>query len=165
MRNSDRDSEFTDFVVAQRRRLVRAAQLLTVGDESWAEDLVQTTLTKVYLAWPKVRRADDPLRYAQRMLTNTFIDDTRRGYRGKELTSGEPADHGGTVEELPISRCVTSSCEHSPASLRSNAPSWYSGTGWTSTSRRPLRPSGAPPAPSSPPTPAPSPICGRHSNR
>ena len=101
MRNSDRDSEFTDFVVAQRRRLVRAARLLTVGDESWAEDLVQTTLTKVYLAWPKVRRADDPLRYAQRMLTNTFIDDTRRGYRGKELTSGEPADHGGTVEEPP----------------------------------------------------------------
>jgi RNA polymerase sigma-70 factor (sigma-E family) len=89
---TDRDAEFTEFVTAQRTRLARAARLLAVGDAALAEDLVQTTLTKVYLAWPKVRRADDPVRYAHRMLTNAFIDDTRRAYRGRELSRPEPAD-------------------------------------------------------------------------
>jgi len=85
VRSRDRDAEFTEFVVAHRQRLLRAAQWLTVGDRAHAEDLVQTALTKAYVAWPKVRRADDPLRYTQRILTNAFVDDTRRAYRGREL--------------------------------------------------------------------------------
>ena len=92
MRTTDRDAEFTGFVDAHRSRLLRAARLLAAGDEALAEDLVQTTLTKVYLAWPKVRRADDPVRYAHRMLTNAFIDDTRRAYRRNEQSHAEPAD-------------------------------------------------------------------------
>ncbi len=94
MRTTDRDAEFTGFVTAHRSRLLRAARLLAAGDEALAEDLVQTTLTKVYLAWPKVRRADDPVRYAHRMLTNAFIDDTRRAYRRNEKSLAEPADPG-----------------------------------------------------------------------
>ena len=103
MRTTDRDSEFTEFVGAHRSRLLRAARLLAAGDEAFAEDLVQTTLTKVYLAWPKVRRADDPVRYAHRMLSNAFIDDTRRAYRrnetshdalgDSEMPGVEPADY------------------------------------------------------------------------
>jgi RNA polymerase sigma-70 factor (sigma-E family) len=92
VRTTDRDAEFTGFVTAYRSRLLRAARLLAAGDEALAEDLVQTTLTKVYLAWPKVRRADDPVRYAHRMLTNAFIDDTRRAYRRNEQSHAEPAD-------------------------------------------------------------------------
>lgn len=99
MRTTDRDAEFTEFVTAQRSRLLRAARLLAVGDEAMAEDLVQTTLTKVYLAWPKVRRADDPVRYAHRMLTNAFIDDTRRAYRGRELSRSEPGEPRTPVAE------------------------------------------------------------------
>lgn len=53
MRTPDRDAEFTAFVSEHRPRLVRAARLLAAGDEALAEDLVQTTLTKAYLAWPK----------------------------------------------------------------------------------------------------------------
>ncbi len=110
MRTTDRDQEFTGFVGEQRWRLLRAARLLAAGDEAYAEDLVQTTLTKVYLAWPKVRRADDPLRYAHRMLTNAFIDDTRRAYRRKELSHAEPPDPGlpgaepadGTVRDVVL---------------------------------------------------------------
>ncbi len=99
MRTIDRDAEFTGFVGAQRSRLLRAARLLAAGDEAFAEDLVQTTLTKVYLAWPKVRRADDPVRYAHRMLTNTFIDDTRRAFRRKEIPHPEPTDSRTPVAE------------------------------------------------------------------
>ena len=97
MRTSERDAEFTGFVGAQRPRLLRAARLLAVGDEAMAEDLVQTTLTKVYVAWPKVRKADDPVRYAHRMLTNAFIDETRRAYRGRERPEAEPTEPRATV--------------------------------------------------------------------
>lgn len=94
MRTTDRDTEFTGFVEAHRPQLLRAARLLAAGDDATAEDLVQTTLTKVYLAWPKVRRADDPVRYAHRMLTNAFIDDTRRAYRRREQPQPVPPDPG-----------------------------------------------------------------------
>ena len=99
MRTTDRDTEFTVFVTAQRARLLRAARLLAVGDTALAEDLVQTTLTKVYVAWPKVRQADDPVRYAHRMLTNAFIDETRRAYRGRERPQAESTEPRTTLGE------------------------------------------------------------------
>jgi RNA polymerase sigma-70 factor (sigma-E family) len=99
VRTTERDAEFTGFVAAHRSRLLRAARLLAAGDDAFAEDLVQTTLTKVYLAWPKVRQADDPVRYAHRMLTNAFIDDTRRAYRRKETSHAELAEPGTPAAE------------------------------------------------------------------
>jgi len=86
MRATTRDTEFTSFVETNRPALVRLGRLLTAGDEARAEDLVQIALTKLYLAWPKVVAADDQLRYAQRTVTNTFIDDGRRGYRREHPT-------------------------------------------------------------------------------
>ena len=50
MRTDQRDSEFTEFVLAQRPALVRMARLLTAGDEAFAEDLVQAALTKLHVA-------------------------------------------------------------------------------------------------------------------
>lgn len=98
MRTTERDAEFTTFVTTHRSRLVRAARLLTAGDAALAEDLVQTTLTKAYLAWPKVRRADDVASYAHRILTNAFIDDSRRAHRGREVVAFQPegVDHPTT---------------------------------------------------------------------
>jgi len=101
VRKTSRDDEFTGFVVHHRPQLMRSARLLAAGDAAFAEDIVQSTLTKLYLAWPKVRRAVSPLRYAQRTLTNTFIDDTRRGYRGKELTSAEPPEQASPIVDEP----------------------------------------------------------------
>jgi RNA polymerase sigma-70 factor (sigma-E family) len=98
VRTTDRDAEFIGFVTAQRPRLLRAARLLAVGDEALAEDLVQTTLTKVYVAWPKVRRADDPVRYAHRMLSNAFIDETRRAHRNRERPEAQPTEPRTAVE-------------------------------------------------------------------
>lgn len=92
MRTSERDAGFTSFVTRHRGNLLRAARLLATGDEVFAEDLVQTTLTKTYLAWPKVCAADDPLRYAQRMLTNVFIDESRLARRRRERSVADPAD-------------------------------------------------------------------------
>src|SRR5215469_1203175 len=48
-----RDEEFSAFVAARRTELVRSACLLTAGDQHMAEDLVQTALAKLYMAWPR----------------------------------------------------------------------------------------------------------------
>lgn len=100
MRTTERDAEFTAFVAAHRPALLRAARLLAVGDESFAEDLVQTALTKAYLAWPRVRTADDPVRYTHRILTNTFLDEARRARRGREWLDADPGDGSGPASRL-----------------------------------------------------------------
>jgi RNA polymerase sigma-70 factor (sigma-E family) len=92
MRPSDRDAQFTDFATAQRSTLVRTARLLTAGDEALAEDLVQTTLTKLYVQWPRVRRAGNPVGYARTSLTHVFIDETRRAHRRRETIGPGPID-------------------------------------------------------------------------
>lgn len=91
MRDEDRSSEFVEFTRTHRRDLMRTASLLCAGDEAHAEDLVQATLTKLYLSWSRVRRADSPLAYARTSLTHLFIDETKRAHRRRETTSADPA--------------------------------------------------------------------------
>src|ERR1044072_2641298 len=78
-RQSERDTEFVEFVTAQRTALVRMARLLTAGDDAAAEDLVQTTLTRLYVHWPRVRRAGNPVGYARTSLTPAFGDPQHPG--------------------------------------------------------------------------------------
>ena len=89
MRGTQRDTEFVDFVTAQRTALLRMARLLTAGDDAHAEDLVQTTLTKLYVHWPRVRRAGNPVGYARTSLTHAFVDEQRRAHRRRETPTAE----------------------------------------------------------------------------
>ena len=82
--STQRDTEFVEFVTAQRTPLVRMARLLTAGDDASAEDLVQTTLTRLYVHWSRVRRAGNPVGYARTSLTHAFIDEQRRAYSRRE---------------------------------------------------------------------------------
>lgn len=95
MRDDERSAEFVAFTRAHRADLVRTAVLLCAGDEAYAEDLVQTTLTKLYLAWGRVRRADSPLAYARRSLTHVFFDELKRAHRRRERVVAEPASSSG----------------------------------------------------------------------
>ncbi|MFF2775276.1 SigE family RNA polymerase sigma factor [Streptomyces sp. NPDC058052] len=70
------DADFADFATAAWPRLVRTAQLLT-GDFHEAEDLVQTTLAKVYGRWRKVPRDAIDL-YVRRALVNNNLSRLRR---------------------------------------------------------------------------------------
>ena len=54
MRPSD-DDRFTAFVTANSATLFRTAYLMS-GDYQRAEDLLQTTLVRVYQHWPRVRQ-------------------------------------------------------------------------------------------------------------
>jgi RNA polymerase sigma-70 factor (sigma-E family) len=92
MRTDQRDSEFVEFVTAQRTALLRTARLLTAGDEAYAEDLVQTTLTRLYVHWPRVRRAGNPVGYARTSLTHAFVDEQRRAHRRREQTTDQPRE-------------------------------------------------------------------------
>jgi RNA polymerase sigma-70 factor (sigma-E family) len=92
MRASERDTEFIEFVTAQRVALVRMARLLTAGDDAAAEDLVQTTLTRLYVHWGRVRRAGNPVGYARTSLTHAFVDEQRRAYKRRELTTDVVTD-------------------------------------------------------------------------
>jgi len=73
---ADRDDDYTAFATAAAPRLFRTA-LLLCGDWHLAEDLVQTTLAKLYVAWTKVARADSPEAYARGTLTKTFLSHRR----------------------------------------------------------------------------------------
>jgi RNA polymerase sigma-70 factor (sigma-E family) len=70
--------DFADFVNADATRLLRVAYLLT-GDREAAEDLLQDTLERVYVAWPRV---DNPFAYARTALVrrsaNRWRDRLRR---------------------------------------------------------------------------------------
>ncbi|TWD83471.1 RNA polymerase sigma-70 factor (sigma-E family) [Kribbella amoyensis] len=96
-----RDQEFSEYVATRRSRLVGTAYLLC-GDRHQAEDLVQTALAKLYVAWPRVRRADGADAYVRRILVNAGIDASRRPWR-REQTSGElperPMDEGLGLED------------------------------------------------------------------
>jgi len=78
MPQSLRAEEFSAFVQASRVELLRSACLLTAGDTYLAEDLVQTALARLYLAWPRVRRSGTQAAYARRIVVNAHIDEVRR---------------------------------------------------------------------------------------
>src|SRR5215467_5079355 len=76
---TSRDEEFSAFVRTRRSELLRSACLLTAGDTHLAEDLVQTALARLYVAWPRVRRSGkQAIAYTWRIVLHAHIDEVRR---------------------------------------------------------------------------------------
>ncbi|WP_405062277.1 SigE family RNA polymerase sigma factor [Kribbella sp. NBC_01505] len=102
-----RRAEFEDFVAARYGQLLRTAYLLT-QDRALAEDLVQTTLARCWLAWARI---EDPAGYVHRTMVNTYSAWWRRRWNGEQPTEelphspqydGEPAvDLGSALKRLP----------------------------------------------------------------
>jgi RNA polymerase sigma-70 factor (sigma-E family) len=84
---ASREDEFISFAEAAAAGLLGTAYLLC-GDWHAAEDLTQTTLTKVFAAWYRIRNQDSAQAYAKRTLLNTYFVDCRRKRRG-EVLSGD----------------------------------------------------------------------------
>jgi RNA polymerase sigma-70 factor (sigma-E family) len=87
----DRDAEFGEYLDSRAAVMRRTAYLLCGGDWHRAEDLVQTTLTKIYVAWPRIRRDGSVDAYSRKVMVRTAIDESRKAYRRRE----------SVVEELP----------------------------------------------------------------
>ncbi|WP_243710067.1 sigma-70 family RNA polymerase sigma factor [Micromonospora sp. KC213] len=90
-RPSEQDREFTEFVMTRRAGLVRVATLLVSGDLAKAEDVVQTALTRLYLAWPRVR-PDTVDAYARRCVVNAATDERRSLFRRREQVRAQLPD-------------------------------------------------------------------------
>jgi RNA polymerase sigma-70 factor (sigma-E family) len=80
---------FTEFATAAAPRLRRTAFLLS-GDWHTAEDLVQATLTKIFVSWRRISQMDALLPYATRVLLNTYLSGQRRKRVAELLLSKFP---------------------------------------------------------------------------
>lgn len=85
------DEQFREFARAQSGPLRRFGYLLC-ADWHLAEDLVQTTLVKMYRAWPRLQRRDTVSRYARQTLLRCWLDEKRRPWRRSESRDGELPD-------------------------------------------------------------------------
>jgi RNA polymerase sigma-70 factor (sigma-E family) len=71
------EADFRAFVAARSPSLLWFAHVLT-GDRHHAEDVVQTALAKTALAWPRLRRKDNPEGYVRRAIVTTHLNTMRR---------------------------------------------------------------------------------------
>ncbi len=83
------DAEFRQFVAARSAALLRTAYLL-VGDWAHAEDVLQTALTKTYLAWRRLGEIEAVEAYARRVLVTTATSWWRRRWHGERPTAVMP---------------------------------------------------------------------------
>jgi len=88
---TDRDADFTAYLEARQGRLLRTAYLLT-GDQHQAEDLLQTSLAKLYLAWDKVRERGAIDAYARRIMVNENNSAWRKPWKRREHATDFGAD-------------------------------------------------------------------------
>jgi RNA polymerase sigma-70 factor (ECF subfamily) len=84
-----RETQFRDFVAARSAALLRIAYLVS-GDVHLAEDLLQTTLARTYLAWRRLDGLDSLEAYSRRVLLNTATSWWRRRWRGERATLDVP---------------------------------------------------------------------------
>ncbi|MFC7493122.1 MULTISPECIES: SigE family RNA polymerase sigma factor [unclassified Nocardioides] len=84
------EDEYVAFVAARQQHLRRIAYAIC-GDWHRAEDLLQTALTKLYLAWPRLRREGAEEAYVRTILVRADIDEHRRPWR-RERASATPPD-------------------------------------------------------------------------
>jgi RNA polymerase sigma-70 factor (sigma-E family) len=90
-RMTDRDADFTAYLEARQGQLLRTAYLLT-GDQHQAEDLLQTSMAKLYLAWDKVRDRSSIDAYARRIMVNENNSAWRRPWRRRERATDFAAE-------------------------------------------------------------------------
>jgi RNA polymerase sigma-70 factor (sigma-E family) len=83
------ETQFREFVSARSAALMRTAYLLA-GDWATAEDLLQTALTKTYVAWRRLGEIEAAEPYARRVLINTATSWWRRRWNGERPTAVLP---------------------------------------------------------------------------
>jgi RNA polymerase sigma-70 factor, ECF subfamily len=97
------EEEFREFVAARSGALLRTAYLLA-GDWATAEDLLQTALTKTYLAWKRLGRIEAVEPYTRRVLVNTATSWWRRRWHGERPTEVLPERPGPDQHEQALER-------------------------------------------------------------
>jgi len=86
----ERDRDLGAFIDARSCSLLRFAYLLT-GDHGLAEDLLQSSLIKVYLSWDRIRDRAALEGYTRTVMTRTQLSWWRRPAR-REVLGVEPTE-------------------------------------------------------------------------
>ena len=94
-----RDAAYADFVAARQTHLRRIAYAVC-GDWHQADDLLQTALVKLYVAWPRLHRDGREEAYVRQIIVRANIDESRRPWRRRER-SGLDGWDGAARAELP----------------------------------------------------------------
>ena len=89
MRRAEREAAFSDYVAARQVHLRRIAYAIC-GDWHRADDLLQTSLTKLYVAWPRVCGKGTEDAYVRQIMVRANIDEHRRPWRRERVTDELP---------------------------------------------------------------------------
>jgi RNA polymerase sigma-70 factor (sigma-E family) len=96
-------TDFDEFFAVAWPRLLRTTYAVT-GDRQLAEDALQTAFAKAYAAWPRVRRADEPIAYVRRIAINAAIAQQRKASTRRETTVSALPDAGVSSTEDALLR-------------------------------------------------------------
>jgi RNA polymerase sigma-70 factor (sigma-E family) len=91
----DQEREYTDYVSGRLPHLHRTAYLLC-GDPHRADDIVQATLTALYVQWKRVTAADNVDGYVHTILIRRYLDERR--LRWSRVRLGDAPAHVASVE-------------------------------------------------------------------
>ena len=97
----EQESAYVAFVQARQAHLRRIAYAVC-GDWHRADDLLQTALVKLYVAWPRLHLAGREEAYVRQIIVRAHIDEGRRPWRRERpgLDGHDPAARPGLgVEE------------------------------------------------------------------
>jgi RNA polymerase sigma-70 factor (sigma-E family) len=103
--NEGRDEAFREFVAA-RADAIRFTAYLLCGDWHEAEDIAQTALVRLYLAWHRLDRERSLDAYVRRVVTRTFLNERRRPWHRREHPTDSPPDTRAAPPPVPEERLV-----------------------------------------------------------
>ncbi|MDG4840028.1 SigE family RNA polymerase sigma factor [Micromonospora sp. WMMD967] len=86
---ADAEGEFVEYVSARLPSLHRTAFLMC-GDAHLADDVVQQTITALYVNWHRVSRVDNVDAYVHRMLVHKLVDEKRLSWAKVRLFGAVP---------------------------------------------------------------------------
>ena len=91
---------YSELVTARSSSLFRTAFLM-VGDHQLAQDLLQESLAKTYVAWPRLRDVTKAEAYARRTIVTTAISwRRRRSFRERPVDVLPDVGVADRVDEL-----------------------------------------------------------------
>lgn len=100
------EQEYVEYVTARIPALRRLAYLLT-GDGHRADDLVQQTITTLFVKWRRATKAEHLDGYVRTMLVRTHLNERRLGWARvrlfRDTPESPPVEHGG-IEERQVLR-------------------------------------------------------------
>lgn len=115
------DREFSGWVAVRGPAMERYAFVLT-GDRQRAEDLVQSTLLRLYRQWNRLSKMEHLDAYVRRMQTNQYLDWRRRRQNAETPDSTETDQHVpdlaiGVVDRDELARALQGITPHQRAVL------------------------------------------------